>query len=382
MHEAFDAAPVLEKLPLEIESVACYGATLLVGTKIGHLLVYTIKDSLSNNDVTKFNVTLSKSCKNFAKKPIVQLEVVPEFHLLLCLADSTVNVYDLSVYSLICSIAKTRGASHFSVKVQANKSLSGDVVHTLHLAVALRRKVQVYYWKNREFHELKSEIPLSDTPKAMAWVAESLIFGFSKQNYLIHDLVSNSEKELFSTGKQPEPLVAKVGDNRIALSRDEMIVFLNSKGEPTSQFGLNFTEAPSNLVHVHPYILALMPKNIEVCTADPKQSTPVTQRVQTIDLGTGGRHARQLNIVVGSSAVEGKTSTKPWVNKVCYVASSHNVWRLVPVPLKKQIRQLLQEKQFQLALELSDMLEDKALNRELKQKYAFHLFVQFMLTSL
>ena len=65
----------------------------------------------------------------------------------------------------------------------------------------------------------------------MAWVGESLIFGFSKQDYQMYDFVSNVSKDLFSTGRHPEPLVAKVGANRIALSRDEMIVFLNAKGK-------------------------------------------------------------------------------------------------------------------------------------------------------
>merc|ERR1712142_256434 len=378
MHEAFDAVTILEKLPLEIESVACYGETLLVGTKVGHLLVYTIRDNPSSPsaDAGRFIVTLAKSCKNFAKKPIVQLQVVPEFHLLLCLADATVSVYDLSVFNLIHPMPKTRGASLLAVDVQATKSLSGEVVHTLRLAVALRRKVQVYYWKNREFHELRPDLSLSDTPKSIAWVGESLIFGFSKQDYLVHDFVSSTEKELFSTGKHPEPLVAKVGASRVALSRDEMIVFLNAKGEPTHQSVLNFTEPPLNVVHIHPYILALMPKCVEVCTADPKTTAPLTQRIQTIDLGMTGRHARQLNIVVGSSAVEGKTATtKSATDHVCYVASSNNVWRLVSVSLTSQIRQLLQEKQFQLALELSDMIvEEKTLNRETKRLYAFHLF--------
>ena len=37
MHEAFDAIAILEKLPLEIESITCYGDTLLVGTKVSTL---------------------------------------------------------------------------------------------------------------------------------------------------------------------------------------------------------------------------------------------------------------------------------------------------------------------------------------------------------
>jgi len=195
---------------------------------------------------------------------------------------------------------------------------------------------------------------------------------------LIHDFVSNTEKELFSTGRHPEPLVAKVGNNRIALSRDEMIVFLNAKGEPTQQSVLNFAEPPLDVVHIHPYILALMPKCVEVCTADPKSTTPLNQKIQSIDLGMTGRHARHLKIVVGSSALEGMPVTaKSATDHVCYIASNNNVWRLVSVSLTTQIRQLLQEKQFQLALELSDMIaEDKSLNKEIKRLYAFHLFAQ------
>lgn len=36
-----------------------------------------------------------------------------------------------------------------------------------------------------------------------------------------------------------------------------------------------------------------------------------------------------------------------------YVASNHFVWRLVPVSIATQIRQLLEDKQFELALQLA-----------------------------
>lgn len=38
---------------------------------------------------------------------------------------------------------------------------------------------------------------------------------------------------------------------------------------------------------------------------------------------------------------------------IVYVASNHFVWRLVPVSIASQIRQLLQDKQFELALQLA-----------------------------
>lgn len=38
---------------------------------------------------------------------------------------------------------------------------------------------------------------------------------------------------------------------------------------------------------------------------------------------------------------------------IVYVASNHFVWRLVPVSIATQIRQLLPDKQFELALQLA-----------------------------
>ena len=41
MHDAFEAAPILEKLPLQIESIACYSEFPIIGDadhmKITHL---------------------------------------------------------------------------------------------------------------------------------------------------------------------------------------------------------------------------------------------------------------------------------------------------------------------------------------------------------
>lgn len=40
-------------------------------------------------------------------------------------------------------------------------------------------------------------------------------------------------------------------------------------------------------------------------------------------------------------------------SNIIYVASNHFVWRLIPVPMATQIQQLLQDKQFELALQLA-----------------------------
>lgn len=120
MHDAYEAAPILEKLPLTIESIACYGETLLVGTKQGHLLVYTVKTTSPGSTGNSFEVSLERSNKSFAKKPISQLSAVPECHILISLSDNVISVHDLSVYTQITCINKTRGATLFAIDLQVD----------------------------------------------------------------------------------------------------------------------------------------------------------------------------------------------------------------------------------------------------------------------
>lgn len=55
---------------------------LLIGTREGHLLMYNVA---SNSDSENKSPSLYRYSKNFSKKRIVQIAVVPEYNLLLLL---------------------------------------------------------------------------------------------------------------------------------------------------------------------------------------------------------------------------------------------------------------------------------------------------------
>ena len=69
-------------------SVVVVGDKLVIGTKEGHLLLYDVKSSDARVD-KPYEVNLEKSNKLFAKKSILQLEVVPEYHILVSITGST-----------------------------------------------------------------------------------------------------------------------------------------------------------------------------------------------------------------------------------------------------------------------------------------------------
>lgn len=56
------------------------GNTLLVGTRQGHLIIYALEEKESKCELTLMRTKL------FSKKPIVQLEIIPEHDLLLSLS--------------------------------------------------------------------------------------------------------------------------------------------------------------------------------------------------------------------------------------------------------------------------------------------------------
>uniref|UniRef100_A0A669D893 VPS39 subunit of HOPS complex n=1 Tax=Oreochromis niloticus TaxID=8128 RepID=A0A669D893_ORENI len=351
MHDAYEPVPILEKLPLQIDCLAAWEDWLLVGTKPGHLLLYRIKKDAGGN---RFEVTLEKSNKNFSKK-IQQLYVVSQYKILVSLLENNIHVHDLLTFQQITVVSKAKGATLFACDLQvSNRPLSGE--EQLRMCVAVKKKLQLYYWKDREFHELQGDFAAPDIPKSMAWCENSICVGFKRDYYLIRMDGRGSIKELFPTGKQLEPLVAPLADGKVAVGQDDLTVVLNEEGVCTQKCALNWTDIPIAMEHQPPYIIAVLPRYVEIRTFEPRLL------VQSVEL----QRPRFI------------TSAGP---NIVYVASNHFVWRLVPVSIATQIRQLLQDKQFELALQLAKMKDDsdgdkKQQIHHIQNLYAFNLFCQ------
>ena len=79
-----------------------------------------LQDDDESND-SDIRAQLLTSNKNFSKKPIVQLDVVPEYSILVALTDSVISVHDIDqsvrCFPVICNLPKTKGASAFALDV-------------------------------------------------------------------------------------------------------------------------------------------------------------------------------------------------------------------------------------------------------------------------
>ena len=193
MHQPYKVCQLL-KLPLDIESIKAYGDHLLVGTKQGHLLMYSVAfNNLENEESDKSdnspNVQLLRSNKNFSKKAILKLEAVPDYSILVTLSDSVISVHDIDLsvtnFPVITSLTRTKGASTFALDVSRVTSLTGEEGCTVRLVVAVKRKLQFYYWKNRKFLDLQPDINLPDVPRSLAWRKNAICIGYGSGYSLV-----------------------------------------------------------------------------------------------------------------------------------------------------------------------------------------------------
>lgn len=159
---------------------------VLLGTRQGHLLMYAVEQNASER---KMDLQLLQYDKNFSKKPITQIDVIPEYQLLFSLTDNLVGIHDIARHNfpIIHSNANTKGASLFALNVIRSTSLTGAVALLVRLCVVIKRQLQFWYWKHDKLLPYRDSIQLDDTPKTVVWHKNAICIGF-KSDYIMYDV--------------------------------------------------------------------------------------------------------------------------------------------------------------------------------------------------
>ncbi|XP_055613436.1 vam6/Vps39-like protein [Uranotaenia lowii] len=386
MHDAYILYPP-EKIPVQIESMAGFENKLILGTRQGHLLMYSFEP---NPDSNKLDLQLLQYDKNFSKKPITQIEAIPEYKLIFSLSDGVVNVNDYSRHGfpLIHTAQKTKGATVFALDIKKSKSLTGELALVCRLCVAVKRKLQCYYWKQNELLEFGNDIDLNDVPKTIAWNNSWICVGF-KTEYVIYDISGEQPKkiDLFptSSSKSIEPCISLIEDGVFAVAKDEYLVTVytekyktdgkeNSSGlvKPDASMlttkdtrnlkSLIWSEPFQGLVWDEPYIIGLVTDGVEVRVFDNIEMSDKGSLIQTIPQLQKARFLAR-----------GKQG-------LLYAASVSHLWCIQAVEISKQREHLLQQENFHLALQLTNISEESAEFKatkidEIQTRHAYNLFV-------
>ncbi|XP_055540397.1 vam6/Vps39-like protein [Wyeomyia smithii] len=386
MHEAYILYPP-EKIPVQIESMTGFENKLILGTRQGHLLMYSFEP---NPDTNRLNLQLLQYDKNFSKKPVTQIEAISEYKLIFSLSDGIVNVNDYSRHGfpLIHTAQKTKGATEFALDIKKSKSLTGELALVCRLCVVVKRKLQCYYWKQNGLLEFGNDIDLNDVPKTIAWNNNCICVGF-KTEYVIYDISGEQSKkiDLFptSSSKSIEPCISLIEDGVFAVAKDEYLVtvytekYTNEGKESGSGLvkpdasllttkdtrnlkSLTWSEPFQALVWDEPFIVGLITDAVEVRIFDHVDMSDKGTLIQTIPQLPKARFLTR-----------GKQG-------LLYAASASHLWCIQAVEISKQREHLLQEENFHLALQLTNISDESPEFKvtkinEIQTRHAYNLFI-------
>ncbi|KAJ1922601.1 Vacuolar morphogenesis protein 6 [Tieghemiomyces parasiticus] len=443
MHDAFAVLPVAEQLPLRATASLAYSDRLLVGSDSGVLLVYAVKESAAAVSAQPPSDTLSPlvldqppspsgatdvepvdytalfqdqvtleliDCKKgFTRRAIEQLDLVKEAGLLVVLADGLVTLYDLGTFALNTQLPNTKGATGMTVHTGV-EMVDGGGIPTLvsRVAVAVRRRLLVFTWKDAEFAGVQ-QFTVPDRVRTLAWAtATQLCLGLGRAEYHLLPLATGTLTELlgpdtvgFATSSgasvfssatgagagrnnlskwgsmgfgvlssmtlgasgtddpdRPvagsDALVAKLPNDEILVNRDRQTLRVGLHPTPSQKSDMVWTVGPLILGYAYPYVIALSGRHVEVRNLD------TTALVQQLDLPAPAER------ITGGKAL--------------YLLGAHTVWRLIALPYQVQVAQLLARHEYVEALSFVDQSEGILVDVKaayvpaIKLLYAYYLF--------
>ncbi|VDO93184.1 unnamed protein product [Soboliphyme baturini] len=179
MLDVYSVEPVARKLPLVIDALSSNDRCLYAGTKNGFLISYSPKANNETAGISTQGYSMHMQ-KSFSKKSVVQLEVIPQLNLLLCLSDNVIQIHDYGQvnFPVLSIMAKSKGATEFRVSLLPQDEHSGQAETRLILAVAIRRKCGFYIWDKSEFVEYSPLVNISfnDNIRRMVFYDNFLVF--------------------------------------------------------------------------------------------------------------------------------------------------------------------------------------------------------------
>ncbi|CAL2046117.1 unnamed protein product [Caenorhabditis brenneri] len=377
MYDAYTPNEVALRLPVEVTCLAFQESnhTVLAGGRAGHLYAYSIS-------ANRRGFELSSICKTFHKKAVMELKVCPREDLLLCVSDGQLMAHRLSdpdykVETLIHKVKPVQTFARFSPKT------SGD----LYVIVSSRKKLYLFKWGEKDGHKEFIEVALDynpvfmDTPTSIKCVGEMVFFSVRNEYFSMtmqKDKTSSrspdKDKDPSMTSPPPEGwngfvtrllnfncqpgIIPMIDRRRVAFVRNETVVTTDIWGQrPASGFSdeYKFSEVPMQIVYDAPYLVGMLSKGrVEV------RSVFDGQLIQTMSL------PKALTLCSGSRGQ-------------VFVAALSDIWVLdTSQNLRKNVSHLIQERQFELAIQLADnsnLFADEH-KIEIKKKAALNLFNQ------
>ncbi|KAJ5080936.1 Vacuolar sorting protein 39/Transforming growth factor beta receptor-associated domain 1 [Penicillium angulare] len=366
MLSAFTARPLVELKSRDksrIDSVLAYGDRLLTGLNNGSLRIYRVTDDGKTE--------LLRELEKFARYKIEQLALVKEAHVIISLSGGFVSLHDSQSYELQEQLAQTKGASAFAITSNVVNDPDTNVPAIVsRLAVAVKRKILMWVWRDMELEPNTTELSLVSGIKTLTWVsATRLVVGLGS-GFVMVDIEGGQVTELLSPGSVeetgrftgvgaasmsyigmggmvPKPLATRLREGQILLAKDVNTTFIDVDGQPLGRRQIPWSHAPVEIGYSYPFLLALHDTAKGVLEV---RNTETLSLLQSIPLSAANiLHIPQPNISLAHAG------------KGFLVGSDRTIWRMEALSYDTQVDTLVEKGYLDEAISLLGILEDALL---------------------
>lgn len=404
MLSAFKPRPLVELKPRDkskIESILAYGDRLLVGLNNGSLRIYRVNETVTEaaarngegnghapenavknetqqqqDSSTVKSVDLLREQEKFTRYKAEQLAFIKEANILVVLSGGYVSLHDLQSYELQEQLAKTKGASTFAVTSNVINDVETDLPSIVsRLAVAVKRKILLWTWKDMEIVPEVTEITLVSGIKTLTWISSTKLIAGLGSNYVLVNIETKELNDIVGPGSigggpgqessrlggvgvasmsyigmggmVPKPLATRLSEGQVLLAKDINTHFIDIDGKSLGKRQIPWSTAPEALGYSYPYLLALQ---------EPSKGTLEVRNPDTLSL------LQSISLPSASLLhMPHPTISLAHAGKGFLVASDRVIWRMEALSYDDQIDGLVENGYLDEAISLLNMLEDALL---------------------
>ncbi|KAI9930200.1 Vacuolar morphogenesis protein 6 [Aspergillus wentii] len=407
MLSAFTARPLVELKQRDrskIESVLAYGDRLIVGLNNGSLRIYRINELTTEDHENNHNVEgengngspvkngnvdvdvpkpretdLLRELEKFSRYKVEQLALIKEAKVLISLSGGYVSVHDSQTYTLQEQLSKTKGAATFAVTSNIVNDLETGVPWIVsRLAVAVKRKILLWSWRDMELESDTAEMSLVSGIKTLTWVSGTKLVAGLGSSFVLVDIASQTVTDLVGPGSigglpgqetgrlagvgvasmsyigmggmVPKPLATRLSEGQILLAKDVNTHFIDIDGNSLGRRQIPWNQAPVDVGYSYPFLLALHDASKGLLEVRNPETFSL---LQSISLPSASiLHIPQPSISLAHAG------------KGFLVASDRIIWRMEAQSYDTQVDDLVEKRYLDEAISLISMLEDALLTNK------------------
>jgi hypothetical protein len=223
-----------------------------------------------------------------SKKPVAQIEAIPDLNLLLVLVDGCMSMWDLEPFRKKASgVLDTKNVQSFAINVRGPPKYKLCVC-----VVSGRKRLRLYDWDAPGKYEFFKELDLPDAPRTIAYVGSRLFLGYQREYNICYDNTGEVVDLAAPLGRDTKPYVKCLPKDKVLLiTAEDLGITVTATGEPSPEPPVRFGHHPLSLAYCYPYIISASEGSpameIHAARTGGKTSSGKDELVQSIPIPLG-----------------------------------------------------------------------------------------------